>query len=699
MPDRSPVRIKFTNNLPVGAGGNLFVPVDKTLMGAGMGPQGMNTTPIYYTENRAEIHLHGGNTPWISDGTPHQWITPAGEYTAYPEGASVYNVPDMPDPGNGSVTLYYTNQQSARLMFYHDHSHGITRLNVYAGEAGAYLLTDPVEQDMIAGTNNAGVNPGLLQVLPDTGIPLVIQDKTFVDNTTIAAQDPTWNWGSNPGAPMTGDLWFPHVYMTAQNPYDDTGVNPYGRWHYGPWFFPPAPAKYGPVANIYFGQPGEPPMTPGTPNPSMATEAFMDTPLVNGAVYPNMTVEPRAYRFRVLNAADDRFFNLQLYVADANVTTADGRNNTEVKMVPAAATPGFPPDWPTDGREGGVPDPAMMGPSFIQIGTEGGFLPAPVVVPNQPITWVTDPTVFNAGNVDKHALLIAPAERADVIVDFTPYAGKTLILYNDGPAAFPARVPQYDYYTGAPDLTSSGGAPAIQPGYGPNTRTVMQIKVGTTVTQPTPQVTLANLQSVFARTATKRGVFEVSQPPVIIPQTAYNSAYNANFLQNNFVRIFDQFANFTTISGTRLNITLTSKSIQDEQGEAFDEYGRAGGFLGLQTITSPGVNTLLLYGYNSPPTDVLNISMTPMSEPQPGDGTQIWKITHNGVDTHPVHWHLYNVQVINRVGWDGFIRPPDATELGWKETVRISPLEDTIVALRPVAPTLPFTVTGQCPPD
>ena len=497
---------------------------------------------------------------------------------------------------------------------------------------------------------------------------------------------------------MTGDLWFPHVYMPAQNPYDDTGVNPYGRWHYGPWFFPPAPAKYGPVANIYFGQPGEPPMTPGTPNPSMATEAFMDTPLVNGAVYPNLTVEPRAYRFRILNAADDRFFNLQLYVADANVTTADGRNNTEVKMVPADSPLVSLPDWPTDGREGGVPDPAMMGPSFIQIGTEGGFLPAPVVVPNQPITWVTDPTVFNAGNVDLHALLIAPAERADVIVDFAPYAGKTLILYNDGPAAFPARVPQYDYYTGAPDLTSSGGAPAIQPGYGPNTRTVMQIKVGTTVTQPTPQVTLANLQSVFARTATKRGVFEVSQPPVIIPQTAYNSAYNANFLQNNYVRIFDQFANFTTISGTRLNITLTSKSIQDEQGEAFDEYGRAGGFLGLQTITSPGVNTLLLYGYNSPPTDVINISMTPMSEPQPGDGTQIWKITHNGVDTHPVHWHLYNVQVINRVGWDGFIRPPHATESGWKETVRISPLEDTIVALRPVAPTLPFTVRDSVRP-
>ena len=58
-----------------------------------------------YTQNRAAIHLHGGATPWISDGTPHQWITPAGETTSYPKGVSVVNVPDMPDPGAGSHDL------------------------------------------------------------------------------------------------------------------------------------------------------------------------------------------------------------------------------------------------------------------------------------------------------------------------------------------------------------------------------------------------------------------------------------------------------------------------------------------------------------------------------------------------------------------------------------------------------------------
>ncbi len=46
--------------------------------------------------------------------------------------------------------------------------------------------------------------------------------------------------------------------------------------------------------------------------------------------------------------------------------------------------------------------------------------------------------------------------------------------------------------------------------------------------------------------------------------------------------------------------------------------------------------------------------------------------------------------MLNRVGWDGIIRKPDPTELGWKDTVRISPLEDTIVALRPVIPVTPF---------
>ena len=145
-------------------------------------------------------------------------------------------------------------------------------------------------------------------------------------------------------------------------------------------------------------------------------------------------------------------------------------------MVPAVETPGFPATWPTDNRAGGAPDPATKGPDWIVIGNEGGFLPEPTVVPAQPVLWEMDPTLFNVGNVVDHSLLLGNAERADVLVDFSQYAGQTLILYNDAPAAFPALDPRYDYYTGAPDLTGSGGVPTVQAGYGPNTRTIMQIR-------------------------------------------------------------------------------------------------------------------------------------------------------------------------------------------------------------------------------
>jgi hypothetical protein len=85
---------------------------------------------------------------------------------------------------------------------------------------------------------------------------------------------------------------------------------------------------------------------------------------------------------------------------------------------------------------------------------------------------------------------------------------------------------------------------------------------------------------------------------------------------------------------------------------------------------------------------VSDIKITPISSPT--DGTQIWRVTHNGVDTHPIHFHLYDVQLVNRVTWDNIIIPPDKTELGWKDTVRIAPLEDTIVALRPIIPEVPW---------
>lgn len=441
------------------------------------------------------------------------------------------------------MTFYYTNQQSARLMFYHDHAYGITRLNVYAGEASPYLLEDPVEQDLV----NRGI-------IPQDQIPLIIQDKTFVpDDEQLAWQDPTWDkakWGGK------GNLWMPHMYMPNQNPADPGGINAFGRWSYGPWFWPPTQdLTHGPVPNPYYdpvNAPWEPPVIPGTPTPSMAMEAFMDTPVVNGTAYPYLEIDPKAYRLRILNAANDRFFNLQLYLADPDAVTPDGRTNTEVKMVPAVPTPGYPQGWPTDGREGGVPDPATSGPQWIQIGNEGGFLPYPVVLPNLPIDWNTDPTTFNAGNVKQGTVILGPAERADVIVDFSAFAGKTLILYNDAPAAYPARDPRYDYYTGAPDLTDTGGAPTPLPGYGPDIRTVMQIRVANKA--PAAPFDLARLEAEFTTTPGHTGVFAATQDPIIVPNAAYDAAYGKNFPADTYARIYDTSLTFRNLSGELITI-------------------------------------------------------------------------------------------------------------------------------------------------
>jgi FtsP/CotA-like multicopper oxidase with cupredoxin domain len=752
-----------------------------------------------FSENRGTLHLHGGRTPWISDGTPHQWTAPVGETTTYPKGISVEYVPDMwfdsttgatiaacagqttctelnatNNPGEGKLTFYYTNQQSARLMFYHDHSMGITRLNVYAGEAAGYLITDPTETALQAA--------GTIPPMADT-IPLIIQDKTFVNPATITTTDPTWAWGSvaptfvtNPTVsaegmnPQLGDLWWPHVYMTAQNPFspDMTGANPLGRWHYGPWFNPPTLlcgsgpdivtpwcVTHAAVTNVYYDpacDPADPlnltgfcqpPLMPGTPDVSWGAEAFLDTMMVNGTAYPTTTLEPKTYRFRVLNASHDRFLNLQLYVAanktgpttpgaGAPVFTGTPDQLTEVAMISAADRPlctglltsncvcdpstgnsplgCIPANWPIDGREGGAPDPYTSGPAMIQIGSEGGFLPAPVLLTNQPVQWIQDPTLFNVGNVMQQnegggTLFLGPAERADIIVDFTNFAGKTLILYNDAPTAFPALVPQYDYYTGAPDRTDIGGYTEVLPGVGPNVRTVMQIVVsgasGTAPINDYNPAMLSNLEAAFASTSTTipGGVFATSQDPIVVGQNAYGtgagntSAYNVDFPATwpnwGISNIFSTTLSFMKTDGTLVsNYPILPKAIHDEMGGTFDDYGRMSAKLGLEVLNSnAALSTFSMQTYVDPSTEIV----------RPGE-VQFWKITHNGVDAHPIHFHLFDVQVVNRVAWDGFMRLPDANEMGWKDTVRMSPLEDTIVAFRPVTPRVPFALPNSVRP-
>ncbi len=838
-----PVRLLVKNQLPTGTAGKLFLPTDYLLMGAGMGPDNTN----FYTQNRTVVHLHGGFTPWISDGTPHQWFTPAGETGPYLKGDSFQNVPDMvgtgkpiptPADGDGLATYYYTNKQSNRLMFYHEHAIGITRLGVYAGLAAPYLIVDPVEEGLI----KSGILPNPLKGYYFYGLPLVIQDRTFVPKN-IDIQDNSWNpWRTANGitAGVEGDLWFPHKYEPNQDPTSNTGASLFGRWDYGPWFWPPTPTTTsstpGPVGTSHL-MPG---MATDFSNPwvydsSIVPESFMDTMLVNGNAYPYFNVSPKAYRIRLLNACNDRNLNLSFFVADTGGCTVQARatapvdvrpgpvsrllftstgqgytsapnvyiyggggtgatatvslapqavnslkvtnggtgytaaptvtitggggtgatatstinasgnvtgitltnggtgyttaplvsfsggggygataaaalapsplaaitltnggtgytsrptvligSATEVKMVPALTTAGFPATWPIDNRDGGVPDPATVGPNIIQIGSEGGFMPAPAVIPAQPVNYDYNRRNIVVLNVSDKSLFMGPAERADFVVDFSGYAGKTIIFYNDAPAPVPAFDPRIDYYTGCPDQTVSGGAATTLPGYGPNTRTIMQFRVANTT--PDPPYNLAALQNA---TTGLPAAYAATQPPPIVPQPVYGPAYGQTFPAT-YARIQSTSLTYADFGNT---VATEHPILPKALHELFDDYGRMNSILALELpFTNMLTQTTLPFKYIDPPTEGGDPVQFPGAQPIKNGDTQIWKITHNGVDTHSVHFHLVNVQVINRVGWDGAIRPPDDNEQGWKETVRMNPLEDIIVAAKFDLPKVPFTV-------
>lgn len=124
------------------------------------------------------------------------------------------------------------------------------------------------------------------------------------------------------------------------------------------------------------------------PEPSLIPEFFGDAALVNGKAWPYVDVEPRAYRLRILNGSPSRFYRVRLVESDARGDTLGG---------------------------------TAPGPAMVQIGSDGGFLAAPVPLPR---------------------LTLAPGERADVLVDFAASRSRYFVLWNDAAAPFPNGEPE-----------------------------------------------------------------------------------------------------------------------------------------------------------------------------------------------------------------------------------------------------------------
>ncbi|MCX7057899.1 MAG: multicopper oxidase domain-containing protein, partial [Proteobacteria bacterium] len=203
--------------------------------------------------------------------------------------------------------------------------------------------------------------------------------------------------------------------------------------------------------------------------------------------------------------------------------------------------------WPTDGHW--APLPSEMGPPMYQIGNEAGMLPHWVQQDAIPVNYEYNRrsvTVLNVGQDNDstlpcfpkcHGLYIGGAERADVVIDFSQYAGKTLILYNDSPAPNPGFDPRIDYYSGNDPGNAAnyptGGAPNTEVGYGPNTRTIMQIIVQSSPVAAAFDPRTLGAGRVLGTTVGAFGalqsVYVATQPAPIVGEAAYNVAFNAGY--------------------------------------------------------------------------------------------------------------------------------------------------------------------------
>ena len=382
----TPIRVRWVNELKDERGHYLphLLPVDPTLHWAnpqrlpdGMGVARTDSRPDFqgrtyvapdrFTDPATQYTLYAGPVPITthvhgavgvgdeSDGYPESWFLPdavdlpagiAREGTWYRFFAEKSKRRFGTEWGPGFSVSQYPNLNRASTLWYHDHTLGLTRLNVYAGPAGFLLLRG---------------GPG--------GDGKVLDSRT---NGPARFPGP---------APKAGELPGSHPYYEIPLAIQDRSFNADGSLFYPDTreFFDDIDGPYVPESDIA---------------PVWNPEFFGNTLIVNGRTWPFQEVEQRRYRFRVLNGCQARFLILDF---------------------------------------SGIP-----GVTAWQVGNEGGLLPAPV----------------NLSAQAEGRLLIAPAERADLIVDFTQVPLGHHVLGNLGPdEPYGGGVPGVDFPVADPDGT------------------------------------------------------------------------------------------------------------------------------------------------------------------------------------------------------------------------------------------------------
>jgi len=387
-----PVRVKWINDLVDDNGNYLphLLPVDPTLHWANPpgGEAGRDTRPTFtstpgpYTGPVPIVtHVHGAvGVGDESDGYAEAWYLPAannipdgyateGTWYDFFAGKAADNFGAAWGPG--FATFQYPNHNRASTIWYHDHALGMTRLNVYAGPAGFFIVRGGPAGDRAVLDSRFGTTAVLPGPAPNDGdmfppnktyyeIPIAIQDRSFNDD---------------------GSLFYPDSRE----------------------FFDEFTGPFIPESNV---------------SPIWNPEFFGNMIMVNGNTWPFQTVEQRRYRFRFLNGCQSRFLILDF----------DHIPGVEV--------------W--------------------QIGNEGGFLAAPVNI------------TADHGN----RLLMALAERADVIVDFSNVPVGNYVLGNVGPdEPFGGGIPGEDFDVADPDSTGQVMEFRVVPAPAPDPTTPPQFLV------------------------------------------------------------------------------------------------------------------------------------------------------------------------------------------------------------------------------
>ncbi|MEQ1804479.1 MAG: multicopper oxidase domain-containing protein [Burkholderiaceae bacterium] len=247
-----PITVNWYNNLVDSAGNNLphLVGVDQTIS-MQVDPQNnaVNGVPI-------AVHHHGGDNAQEFDGGPDQWFTPV----RHQIGPGING--NNKGAGSDHLTYRYENTDEASMHWYHDHGEGVTRINAYAGLAGLYVIRD---------ANEAALIKANLLPTGEQEVPIVIQDKVFQKDGNLAytGDSPAFNGWANGAAVQLPGNWTPPGYDPNL---EDTIVT------------------------------GD--------QPTHVPEMFGDVICVNGVAWPNLQVEPRQYRLRLLNGSDSRVYNL-----------------------------------------------------------------------------------------------------------------------------------------------------------------------------------------------------------------------------------------------------------------------------------------------------------------------------------------------------------------------------------------------------